>query len=433
MNELAHPINFGQVNSKPSLANALPLRWGVKSLHEGQMGDSAEEITLDVAAIGRIDAVPALLKVVCETTGMGFSAVARVTDGTWTACAVRDQIQFGLLPGGQLDVHTTLCKESREARLPVVIDHASTDPEYSNHHTPRLYNIESYISVPIVMRDGSYFGNLCAIDPHPAKVSDPRVVSMFTLFAELIALQLENERRMDLERAAFLDERATGELREQFVAVLGHDLRSPLSAIATSAEILMRQSADAKVLGAGQRIVNSAKRMGAMINDMLDFTRGRMGGGFSVSLAETRDFEQAMRDIAAEVQLSHPDRNIRTDIHVKGVVRCDRARVQQLVSNLLENALTHGAPQRPVQFSATADSDSVVLSITNEGEPIPEESVRKVFDPFWRRNMESSRQGLGLGLFICSQIVKAHGGTLEVISSERDGTTFAARLPHLGS
>ena len=129
------------------------------------MGDSAEEIRRDVQTIGRIDAVPMLLRVISETTGMGFAAVARVTAGTWTACAVHDRINFNLAPGGQLDVHTTLCKEVREARTPVLIDHASLDPVFCNHHTPQLYKIESYVSVPIVLSNGEYFGNLCAIDP----------------------------------------------------------------------------------------------------------------------------------------------------------------------------------------------------------------------------------------------------------------------------
>src|SRR6187431_972074 len=140
------------------------------------MGDSAEEIRRDVQTIGRIDAVPMLLRVISETTGMGFAAVARVTDGTWTACAVHDRIDFNLKAGGQLDVSTTLCKEVREARTPVVIDQASLDPFYCDHHTPRIYKIESYVSVPIVLSTGEYFGNLCAIDPRPAKVARPEIV-----------------------------------------------------------------------------------------------------------------------------------------------------------------------------------------------------------------------------------------------------------------
>ena len=195
------------------------------------MSDSPEEIAKDVLAVGRINSVPTLLQVLCETTGMRFAAVARVTDRTWTACAVHDDINFGLIPGGQLDVNTTLCTEVRQSRVPIVIDKASSDPRYCNHHTPRFYNIESYVSVPIVLADGRYFGNLCAIDPAPAKVSDPRVVSMFNRFAELIAQNLENDAARNSAVSALLDERAASELREQFIAILGHDLRNPLAAL----------------------------------------------------------------------------------------------------------------------------------------------------------------------------------------------------------
>jgi hypothetical protein len=124
---------------------------------------------------------------------MGYTAVARVSDLTWTACAVHDDIQFGLTPGGQLDLKTTLCFASRESREPIVIDNFSEDPNYRDHHTSRIYNLQSYISVPIVLSDGRYFGNLCAIDPQPRQVSDVRTVSMFEAYAKLIGLQLEIE------------------------------------------------------------------------------------------------------------------------------------------------------------------------------------------------------------------------------------------------
>jgi signal transduction histidine kinase len=393
------------------------------------LGDTAEEIERDIAAIGRIDAVPALLRVICETTGMGFAAVARVTDGSWTACAVQDDIEFGLKPGGQLDVHTTLCKEVRELRVPVVIDKASDDPVYFDHHTPRLYKIESYISVPIVLGGGDYFGNLCAIDPRPARVSEPRVVSLFNLFAQLIALQLDNDRKRELEEAAMLSERATGELREQFIAILGHDLRSPLAAVVAGGQLLEKLSDDTRVLSVAQRIRRSAQRMSGLIDDVLDFARGRLGGGFGVALADVDDLGQALRDVVAELQDSHPERRVLCEVSIDRAVHCDRGRVQQLVANLIGNALTHGAPHTPVRFHAITSGTDLVLTVTNQGDPIPAESLPHVFAPFWRRNTPGAREGLGLGLFICSQIVKAHDGSLDVSSSAQAGTTFVARLP----
>src|SRR4051812_45768883 len=103
----------------------------------------------DVAAIARIDAVPTILEAVCRTTGMGFAAVARVTEERWIACAVRDEIAFGLGPGGELKVATTICDEIRDSGEPVVIDHVAEDESFCGHSTPALYGFESYISVPI--------------------------------------------------------------------------------------------------------------------------------------------------------------------------------------------------------------------------------------------------------------------------------------------
>ena len=195
------------------------------------MGDTPDEIAHDVRAVARLSAVPTLLRVLCDSTGMGFAAVARVTEASWTACAVVDDIDIGLEPGGQLDINSTLCREARITRSPIVIERASTDPRYASHVVPKLLGFESYVSVPIVLPNGRYFGNLCAIDRKPAELANPRVVSMFERFAHIIALQLESELTREQERAALHDERAASELREQFIAILGHDLRNPLQAV----------------------------------------------------------------------------------------------------------------------------------------------------------------------------------------------------------
>jgi signal transduction histidine kinase len=393
------------------------------------VSDSAQDIAKDVAAVGRIQAVPTLLRVLCDTTGMGFAAVARVTDGTWTACAVQDDIQFGLKPGGQLDVHTTLCKEVRAARTPVVIDQASVDPVYRNHHTPRHYSIESYVSVPIVLGDGAYFGNLCAIDPRPAKVSDPRVVSMFIRFAELIGQQLDSERRQAQTHAALLDEQASGELREQFMAILGHDLRNPLSAVSACSQLLERKAKDPEIANLASRITTNTKRMSRLIDDILDFTRGRLGGDIGMDFETIDDLDRSLAAVVAEITDARPTRSIAASIDIDRPVFGDRGRLQQLASNLLANAVAHGAPDRPIEFSARVSGDSLLIEVGNEGEPIPAADLGDVFRPFWRRSSPLRREGLGLGLHIADQIVKAHGGQIEVSSTRENGTRFTARLP----
>src|SRR6478609_814837 len=199
----------------------------------------------DIDAVQRIDAVPRILNVICQTTGMGFAAVARVTEQRWICCAVRDEIEFGLKPGGELKVETTICHEIRQSHKAVIIDHVADDQMFCGHHTPAMYGFQSYISVPIILADGTFFGTLCAIDPRPARLNNPQTVGMFKLFAELIATHLDAANRLAASEARLLGERETSELREQFIAVLGHDLRNPLASIAAGTKLLTRGNRDA--------------------------------------------------------------------------------------------------------------------------------------------------------------------------------------------
>lgn len=152
------------------------------------------KIEAEVAAVARINAVPSILEVICRTTGMGFAAIARVTEDRWIACAVHDEINFGLQPGGELKVETTICNEIRSGKSMVVIDHVSEDETYCQHPTPAMYGFQSYISVPIYYPDGRFFGTLCSIDPRPAKLNRPEIVKMFRLFADLIIFHLDAAR-----------------------------------------------------------------------------------------------------------------------------------------------------------------------------------------------------------------------------------------------
>ena len=391
--------------------------------------DESAQIARDIAAVSRIGAVPTILRMICRNTGMGFAAVARVTDRSWTACAVRDEVNFGLVPGGQLDLHTTLCFESRAARASIVIDNFGEDPVYRGHHTARIYNLGSYISVPIVLPDGSYFGNLCAIDPKPAALSDTRTVGMFEVFADLIAIQLISEGRQQEAEAALSREREISSLREQFIAVLGHDLRNPLSAVSATAELLTLRKSEPDIVKIGQRLKSTSLRMARLIDDVMDFARGRLGSGIGVSIDDVDDLAGALRAVVAELREANPDRLVVDDLAIPIRVRCDRTRVQQLLSNLLGNALTHGAAGFPVTVQGRVENGEVVLTVSNGGNAIAPDALSRVFEPYWRPPTSKPGGGLGLGLYICKQIVAGHGGTLDVSSSEEDGTCFVARWP----
>jgi GAF domain-containing protein len=148
------------------------------------------DFSADVVAVQRIPQVDAILEDVCRMTGMGFAAVARVTADRWIACQLLDKIEFGLNPGDELEIKTTICDEIRASGQRVYIDDVSGDPEWRKHPTPALYGFQSYISIPIVRGNGSFFGTLCAIDPAPRSgLAD--VVPQMEAFASTIARELD--------------------------------------------------------------------------------------------------------------------------------------------------------------------------------------------------------------------------------------------------
>jgi signal transduction histidine kinase len=377
----------------------------------------------DVETIGKIDVVPTILEVICRTTGMGFAAVARVTEDRWVACAVRDEIAFGLTPGGELEVATTICHEIRQSGEPVIIDHVAQDEAFCGHPTPAKYGFQSYISMPIICR-GEFFGTLCAIDPRPARLNTPETVGMFRLFADLIARHLEVHDRLAQSEAALLDARQAAELREQFIAVLGHDLRNPLASIQGGTRLLLKTPLDERAQTVVGLMQNSVGRMAGLIDNILDFARARLGGGFEIERRPDVALASAVEQAVAELRMAHPARTIRADVKIDQPVACDGPRITQLTSKLIANALAHGSDSAPVVVQARTAGGEFELSVSNQGAPIPPAAMERLFQPFSR----AGQQGLGLGLYIASEIAQAHGGTLSVASDATE-TRFTFRMP----
>jgi signal transduction histidine kinase len=384
----------------------------------------------DLDGIARIDAVPVILEVICRTTGLGFSAVARVTEDRWIACAVRDEIAFGLQPGGELEIRTTICDEIRESGKLVVIDHVAEDPEFRDHHVPKQYGFQSYISVPIRRPNGQFFGTLCGIDPKPARLKTPATVGMFKLFADLIGFHLDAQERLTVSEEALRAERETAELREQFIAVLGHDLRNPLASITAGAAVLNSLPLGERALPVVARIQRSGTRMAELIENVLDFARGRLGGGLPITQTADESLPVMLDQVIAELQAAWPHRVIRSRLTITQSVACDSARIAQLCSNLLANALTHGDPASPVSVYARTCAEEFELTVVNVGEAIPLEIRERLFQPYVRASARPGQRGLGLGLYIASEIARAHQGSLGVESTAQE-TRFTFRMSML--
>jgi signal transduction histidine kinase len=386
------------------------------------------DLTQDVAAISRVDAVRTILEVICRSTGLGFAAVARVTEERWIACAVRDEIAFGLAPGRELAITTTLCDEVRAGEEPIIINHVAEDARFCDHPTPKMYGFQSYISFPIHRRSGQFFGTLCAIGPKPARLDTPETLGMFRLFAELIGLHVDAHDRLLHSERALLDERHTAELREQFIAVLGHDLRTPLAAIDAAASVLQQSLRTRKAVEMAELIRRSAARMSELIGNVLDFARGRLGGGLPLTREPDPKLGSVLRHVVEEAQATHPGRTIESDFQLDRVVACNSGRIAQVLANLLANALAHGNPSTAVHTRARSDEDAFELSVSNQGPAIPQHVREKLFEPFYRVSHAPAEGGLGLGLYISSEIARAHRGTLSVTSVNGE-TSFTLRMP----
>lgn len=220
-------------------------------------------------------------------------------------------------------------------------------------------------------------------------------------------------------------------LREQFVAVLGHDLRSPLAAITGSAQILLHH---ARLGDAEQNVVlrisRSAARMSRLIDRLLDFTRARLGKGLLLEKS-WHDLEEVVRHGVEEERIAHPGRSIEVHGAVTAPFCGDRDRIAQLVSNLISNALAYSPPTSPVTVTLRDDPAEVRVVVHNEGAPIPRALIPNIFEPFRRGEAgeNASPRGLGLGLFIVHAVAVAHGGSVEAESGADEGTTFTVKLP----
>jgi sigma-B regulation protein RsbU (phosphoserine phosphatase) len=256
------------------------------------------------------------------------------------------------------------------------------------------------------------------------------------LFIRLALIRATDRRRYEHEllesrevaKLGLERERETSELREQFIAVLGHDLRNPLASISAGARILGRDATTEKEHQIVAMLQTTVMRMAELIDNVLDFARGRLGGGITLDRDSLKPLEPVLHQVIDELRLSSPGREIDEEFAIEVPVDCDRSRIGQLVSNLVGNALTHGASNLPVRVRAITEDGFFKLSVANGGEPISEAALQRLFEPFFRGTVRASRQGLGLGLHIAAQIAKAHEGTLTVTSTSEE-TRFSFMMP----
>lgn len=256
--------------------------------------------------------------------------------------------------------------------------------------------------------------------------ADERDVDDLTRFNESID--------QSLSKAVASYTKRVDQARDMFLAILSHDLRNPLGAIAMSAKVLPMVSDDkSEIMECGLRIARSASVMERMISDLLDYTRTRLGAGMPVNPTPL-DLATLSNELIAEYRAAHPDREIeyRTAGDLNGLWDSDR--IRQAISNLIGNALQHGSPDFPVTLSLRGESANVFIDIHNGGDPVPPGELPNIFDPLIRGSSaerpKSNRPGsIGMGLYIAREVAKSHGGRIDVISTVEAGTSFTICLP----
>jgi signal transduction histidine kinase len=245
----------------------------------------------------------------------------------------------------------------------------------------------------------------------------------------------EEELRACVKREKEARERAEASdaFKEMFLGILGHDLRNPLNTVLTTARI-MQISADGAADGERgrrlERIVSSGVRMQRMIAQLLDVARARLAEGIPVTGAATQDLTPLAEKIVDEARAAHPARRIELRRQPPCLAHVDADRFEQVASNLIGNAITHGDPGQPITVALSAVDGMTTFSVHNFGNPIDPSLMPVIFDPFKRGAQSGARpDGLGLGLYIVERIVIAHGGRMEVVSSAQSGTRFTASFP----
>lgn len=251
-------------------------------------------------------------------------------------------------------------------------------------------------------------------------------------FTDMIRFNEAIDEALAESTAAYAEQVARS--RDIFLAILGHDLRAPLQAVTMSADLLAnRTDLDAKSQTYVTRIKSSTRHMGAMVSDLLEFVRSRLGASLPVD-RQRMDLGSACRESIDEACAGQPDSHPRLVVEGDTAGNWDRGRIDQLLQNLIGNALQHGQGEEEVFVKVSGEQDHVQLIVHNLGDPISADAIGSIFDPLVRSISEGTTPrgpstSLGLGLFIVKEVVNAHGGSITVTSNVGDGTTFTVVLP----
>nr|WP_294923861.1 ATP-binding protein [uncultured Flavobacterium sp.] len=430
-----------------------------------------ENFKQDIQNIQNISIVPTLLNVICQSTGMGFAAIARVTEDRWITCSVQDNVSFGLKPGDELEIRTTICHEIRRDKKAVIIDNVSEDDEFRYHHTPAIYGLQSYISVPIIRKDGSFFGTLCAIDPKPNDLKTFKVREMFNLFADLISFHITSiedanksitilKEKDDLLEKTEVEKQKAEKLKlnaekklieknislekmnselEAFNYISSHDLQEPLRKIQLFTSTIERDEINnlsEKGKTAFYKIKNSAFRMQNLINDLLIYSKTK----FDERKFVVKDLNEIIKDVIEDLTDEFENENVVFDIQDLGKLSVIEFQFRQLLYNLINNSLKFASPDRNLIITVSAKITNGLLeklspltkyyqiTISDNGIGFDQSYNEKIFGLFQALHTKPVKS-TGIGLTIVKRIVENHNGFIKAEGILNKGAKFDIFIP----
>lgn len=352
------------------------------------------------------------------------------------------------MPGGELKVGTTICDEIRDDHQPVVIDDVQQNEAFCHHPTPALYGFQSYISFPIFLKTGEFFGTLCAIDPNPAQLDNEKVKGMFRLFTDLIAFHWQQIELLEQSDQAIrnLSRQLTYSIDEnrQYRHISNHSLQEPLRKLQLFSSMLV-DAAQRRDIGKSQelatKIFSGAQKFSMMIKDLSHFS----GLEQESSLVERIDLNELILEVWEELSLRLQAREATIQIAPLPAIQAIRLQMEKLFYHLLHNALKFARKEvAPVIIISGQELSSIELShygstgiasmyveirIADNGIGIEASQLEKVFDLFAQVPHNQVRDGEGFGLTYCRKIVQQHGGLIKAQSEFGQGTTVSVVLP----
>lgn len=382
-----------------------------------QLSSTVESIEL----LASLDSVAALLRVVCDVSGLGVATVAEVTEQRWIACAVEDRIAFGLQPGAELDLESTLCNHVRSSHDAVIISDVTQNPTYCDHPAPGLYGWKSYLSVPVFRPNGTFFGTLCAFDPQPSPLLEQRpVIATLDGFARLLGELLAREEQRREESPGPRGDLDLTPLREQLLVLLEEDLQHPLQALAKDAPVDASQA---------QRWQAEARRLAERSAAAADFVRVRLGHGLPLKPALVAGANERLLDLLARLQTRFPDQTLGSELpELPAALRLDLPRLLQAVEALLEWVASRNPAGGTLLLRGVLDERCYRLAVESRTAVVEPATLNQVFQPLLTQADSEQPARLDLGLYLAQEIARGHGGSL-VARLEAGHLRFLLTLP----